>query len=104
MSIVINPVTITEKALEEILFIQQHKNIPEGYKLRIGIKGGVGCAGANYVIGFDEKTEHDNEFDMRGVKVLIDKRHTLFLMGVTLDFYDGADARGFKFVKSENLP
>jgi len=104
MSIVINPVTITDKALEEIRDIQLNKKIPEGYRLRVGIKGGVGCAGVNYVIGFDEKTVHDNEFDMRGGKVLIDKRHTMFLMGVTLDFYEGADARGFRFVRPENLP
>lgn len=100
----INPVAITSGAVDEIKNILENKNIPEGYKLRIGIKGGVGCAGVNYVIGFDNKTAHDNEFDVNGVPVIIDKRHTMFLMGVKLDFYNGSDARGFKFVKEKSLP
>ena len=93
----INPVQISEKAILEIKSIIDSKKIPEGYKLRIGIKGGVGCAGVNYVIGFDEPKEFDNEFNMGGVDVLIDRRHTMFLIGVELDFYDGAETRGFKF-------
>ena len=96
----INPVTISSQALQEIKKIIESKKIPEGYKLRIGIKGGVGCAGVNYVIGFDEPGEFDNEFEVEGVQVLIDKRHTMFLMGVGLDFYDGNDERGFKFSTS----
>ncbi len=99
----INPVKISKQAIEEIKNIQQNKNIPEGYKLRIGIKGGVGCAGVNYVIGFDQPTEFDNEFEMDGVPVIVDKRHTMFLIGVKLDFYNGSDAKGFRFSKSENL-
>lgn len=98
----INPITITEAAKEEIRNIIESKNIPEGYKLRIGIKGGVGCAGVNYVIGFDKTEEYDNEFDVDGIKLIIDKRHTMFLIGTTLDFYNGSDARGFSFSKNEN--
>ena len=94
----INPVKITGKAILEIKNIIENKNIPQNYKLRIGIKGGVGCSGVNYIIGFDESTEFDNEFEMEGICMIIDKRHTMFLLGVTLDFYDGADARGFKFI------
>ena len=96
----INPVTISKEAILEIKQIIESKKIPEGYKLRIGIKGGVGCAGVNYVIGFDEPGEFDNEFDIEGIQLLIDKRHTMFLMGVSLDFYDGVDERGFKFTTS----
>jgi len=99
----INPVSITKQAIEEIKNIQENKNIPKEYKLRIGIKGGVGCAGLNYIIGFDSQKEYDNEFEVDGIKVVIDKRQTMFLVGVILDFYDGADVRGFKFSKPESL-
>lgn len=101
MAVKINPIRITENAANEINNILDKKNIPSDYGLRIGIKGGVGCAGTNYILGFDQKSEHDNEFEMKGIKIYIDKRHTMFLMGVTLDFYNGADARGFKFVKDQ---
>lgn len=99
----INPVSISGKAIDEIKYILENKNIPEGYQLRIGIKGGVGCAGVNFVLGFDQKTTHDDEFDFDGVRVIIDRRHVMFLLGTTLDFHNGADARGFKFVK-QNSP
>ena len=99
----INPITITEAAKEEIRNIIANKNIPDGYKLRIGIKGGVGCAGVNYVIGFDKTEEYDNEFDVDGIQLVIDRRHTMFLMGVQLDYYGGSDAQGFSFTKNENL-
>ena len=49
-----NPVTLTEKAIEEIKHIMASKNIPKGYGLRIGVKGGVGCAGLGYLLGFDK--------------------------------------------------
>jgi len=98
MDLKINPVTITSEALNEIKNILNKKNIPVNYGLRIGIKGTSACAGLGYLVGFDQKGEHDNEFDIDGVKMYIDKRHTMYLMGVTLDFYDGADARGFKFL------
>ena len=40
-----NPVEITEKAMKEICLILDKKGIPKGYGLRIGVKGGTGCAG-----------------------------------------------------------
>ncbi len=96
----INPVTISKQAILEIKKIVNSKKIPEGYRLRVGIKGGVGCAGVNYIVGFDEPGEFDNEFIIEGVPLLIDKRHTMFLVGVELDFYEGKEERGFKFTKN----
>lgn len=89
------PVTITEKALTEIRHTLKNKNIPEGYGLRVGVKGG-GC-GVSMVIGFDQKKEGDMEYDIGGVDMYIQKRETLFLVGKKVDFYEGADARGFVF-------
>jgi iron-sulfur cluster assembly protein len=31
----------------------------------------------------------------------VEKRHTMYLVGLEVDFYEGADARGFTFVKPE---
>ena len=90
------PVVITEKALTEIRRIMDHKNIPEKYGLRIGIKG-AGCAGINYLLGFDTPTQDDGTFELDGLRVYISKKHTLYLFGLTLDFYQGADTSGFVF-------
>ena len=49
------PVTISKKAITEIKHIIQAKKVPEGYGLRIGVKGG-GC-GATLILGFDQKLD-----------------------------------------------
>ena len=90
------PVDLTARASEEIRKIMETKEIPEGFGLRIGVKGG-GCSGMSYVLGFDRRREHDAEFEVEGVTVFIDKRHGLYLLGTTIDYHDGLNARGFTF-------
>jgi len=72
------------------------KEIPEDYSLRVGVRGG-GCSGMSYILGFDRQREQDLEFEVDGIAVVMDKRHGLYLMGTTLDYHDGLDARGFTF-------
>ncbi|MDN5203439.1 iron-sulfur cluster assembly accessory protein [Fulvivirgaceae bacterium BMA10] len=102
MSDKMTPVTITDKAVKEIKEIIRHKNIPAEYGLRIGIKGGVGCAGVSFLLGFDKKKETDDEFEIDGITVYLEKKHFMYLIGMQVDFYEGADARGFSFVKQED--
>lgn len=93
---VTSPVQLSARALEEVTRILTEKDIPEGFGLRIGVKGG-GCSGMSYILGFDRKREHDVTFDYEGVQIVIDKRHGLYLMGTMVDYQDGLDARGFTF-------
>ena len=90
------PVEMSDRAAEEIQKIMQTKKIPEGYALRIGVRGG-GCSGMSYVLGFDKQREHDKQFEVEGIPVYVDKRHGLYLMGTTVDYHDGLNARGFTF-------
>lgn len=94
------PIKITEKAEAEIKNIMANKNIPDNYHLRVGVKGG-GCGGMAYALGFDKPKEEDQQFEIRSIPVLIEKRHFMFLMGMEIDFFDGEEARGFTFVNSE---
>ena len=89
------PVTISKKAIEEIKHIIDAKKVPEGYGLRIGVKGG-GC-GASLILGFDQKLENDIEYAIDDVPVYIQKKETLFVIGKEVDFYEGTDKRGFIF-------
>lgn len=89
-------VTISARAIEEIRKIMETKNIPPDYGLRVGIKGG-GCGGAAPLIGFDKKKETDLDYVISGIPVYVDKRHTMFVIGKEVDFYDGENARGFLF-------
>lgn len=75
------------------------KNIPADYGLRIGIRGGSGCGGAQLIVGFDKKKEADLVYEIEGIPIYVDKKHTMYVIGKEVDFYEGADARGFVFVE-----
>lgn len=91
-----SPIELSEKASKEIRNIMQAKSIPDGFSLRVGVRGG-GCSGMSYILGFDRKREHDVTFDVDGITVFMDKRHGLYLMGTVVDYQDGLNARGFTF-------
>lgn len=91
------PVTISDTAAKEIKNILEKKGIPEDYGLRVGIKGGRGCAGVNYMLGFDKPKDNDITYDYNGIPVHIQKGEVMFLIGKKIDFYEGSDARGFVF-------
>ncbi len=98
----IKPIGLTARAAEEVRKIMLTKNIPADYALRVGIRGG-GCGGVSLIIGFDKQKPNDLAYQQEGIEVLIDKKHTMYLIGKQVDFYEGADARGFMFVE-QNLP
>ena len=93
----LEPVELTPKAVEEVKAIMQSKNIPEGYGLRIGMRGG-GCGGMSFLLGFDKQKEGDLAYEIEGIPVFVEKRHTMYLVGMQVDFHEGADARGFMFI------
>lgn len=93
------PISISAKALDEIRNIMAHKNIPQEYRLRVGVKGG-GCGGVSYMLGFDKPKDEDKVFEWEGLEILIEKKHVMFLMGMHIDFFESSDARGFTFVNS----
>ncbi len=91
-----SPVKLSDRAAQEIKKIMSTKEIPEGFSLRVGVRGG-GCSGMSYILGFDKMREHDTSFEIDGITVYMDKRHGLYLMGTTVDYHDGLNARGFTF-------
>ncbi len=90
------PLTLTEGALHEVRSIISSKELSAEYGLRVGVEGG-GCSGMSYVLGFDKKKDTDQEFEIEGVKVFMNKSHGLYLIGMQVDFQDGLNARGFTF-------
>lgn len=89
------PITITPRAAEEIRKIINTKNIPHGYALRVGVKGG-GC-GVTMLIGFDTKKESDRTYTISDIDVLIDRRHAMYVIGKEIDFHESEEAKGFIF-------
>ena len=99
----IQPVNLSAKAVEEVRKIMQSKNIPDDYGLRLGVRGGGGCGGVSLIIGFDKKKDSDLAYTIEGIPIYVDKKHTLYLIGKEVDFYEGADARGFMFVDKSTV-
>jgi iron-sulfur cluster assembly protein len=96
----VQPITISAKAAAEIRKIMETKNIPEDYSLRVGVRGG-GCGGVALIIGFDKRKASDLAYSVEGIPVLVDKKHTMYIIGKEVDFYEGADARGFMFADKD---
>jgi len=93
----IQPVTLSARAAQEVRKIMETKNIPAEYGLRVGIRGG-GCGGVSLIIGFDKQKDTDLAYTIQGIPVYVDKKHTMYIIGKEVDFYEGEDARGFMFV------
>ena len=90
------PVSFTEGAKKELHKLKSQQELSDEFGLRIGVEGG-GCAGMNYVLGFDQKKDGDQEFDVEGIRVFMHKAHVLYLAGMEIDFQNGLNARGFTF-------
>jgi iron-sulfur cluster assembly protein len=65
--------------------------------LRVGVKNG-GCAGMSYTMEFAETVSPlDEVIEDKGVKVLIDPKAVLFLLGSRMDFKTDRLSSGFFF-------
>ena len=91
-------VTITDKAKEQIVELRKEEGKDESYNIRVSVKGG-GCSGLMYDLEFDNMTQDGDEiFEDKDVKILVDKKSLLYLLGTTLDFSDGLNGKGFQFI------
>lgn len=65
--------------------------------VRVGVKSG-GCSGLSYDLSFDNaKSEQDRLFEHNQVKILVDKKSLLYLLGTTLEYSGGLNGKGFVF-------
>lgn len=90
------PISLTSGAIHQLNRIKVDQQIPDDYGLRVGVKGG-GCSGFSYVLGFDVPKDNDDIFEIEGIKVLMQKAHTIYLLGMEIDWVEGLNNRGFSF-------
>jgi len=65
--------------------------------VRVGVKSG-GCSGLSYDLTFDnKKEENDKVFEENSVKIIVDKKSFLYLVGTTLEYSGGLNGKGFVF-------
>jgi iron-sulfur cluster assembly accessory protein len=94
------PVNLTEKASAEVKRIiaeqQDAGAATDKVYLRLRVVGG-GCSGFQHKLDLDQVVDAklDNVYDMYGVPVVIDRRSALYLDGVTVDYHEDLNRRGF---------
>ncbi|MCL5126992.1 MULTISPECIES: iron-sulfur cluster assembly accessory protein [unclassified Algibacter] len=65
--------------------------------VRVGVKSG-GCSGLSYDLKFDKENQEDDKvFVDNGVKIIVDKKSFLYLIGTTLEYSGGLNGTGFVF-------
>lgn len=65
--------------------------------VRVGVKSG-GCSGLSYELKFDKSsTDTDKVFEDNTVRIIVDKKSFLYLVGTTLEYSGGLNGKGFVF-------
>lgn len=90
-------VTVTEQAKNKIDELKAKEGKDGSHGIRVAVQGG-GCSGLMYELEFDAaQRENDHIFEDKGVKIFVDKKSLLYLIGTELDFSDGLNGKGFQF-------
>ncbi|MBO0331002.1 MULTISPECIES: HesB/IscA family protein [Flavobacteriaceae] len=65
--------------------------------VRVGVKSG-GCSGLSYELKFDKSAaDTDKVFEDNDVRIIVDKKSFLYLVGTTLEYSGGLNGKGFVF-------
>ena len=89
-------ITVTDSAKKQATRLMEDEG-KDGYFIRVGVEGG-GCSGLMYQLTFDnQEKEDDKTFENNGVRVVVDRKSYLYLVGTILDFSGGLNGKGFVF-------
>ena len=90
-------ITVSENARVHAIDLMKSENKPEGSFIRVGVEGG-GCSGLSYKLEFDNiLKEGDQQFEDKGIKIVVDRKSFLYLVGTELEFTGGLNGKGFVF-------
>ena len=88
--------TITEAAAQRVKILLEGRGKPT-YGIRIGIRS-KGCTGLSYALEFaDEAGTYDDVIEAHGIKVLIDPKAVMFILGSQMDYVEDKLSSGFVF-------
>lgn len=91
-------IKVSETAKKKVIELMQDEGFnPTTDYVRVGVKSG-GCSGLSYDLKFDkENQEEDKVFEDNNVKIIVDKKSFLYLIGTTLEYSGGLNGTGFVF-------
>ena len=89
-------VSISAKNKVEMLMKEEGFD-PNNDYVRVAVKSG-GCSGLSYDLNFDNKTnDEDKLYEHNNIKIIVDKKSLLYLLGTTLEYSGGLNGKGFVF-------
>ena len=88
-------VSATGGAIRELKRLLE-KEAPEVDGVRLAVKGG-GCSGLSYVLEFGQRRDGDHVIEHDGVRFLMDRKSSIYLKGIVLDYKEGLNSKGFVF-------
>jgi iron-sulfur cluster assembly protein len=89
-------VVLSERAQHEVRAIFEREGMGREKGLRLSVVGG-GCSGLSYEMDFSDQRSNDTTISYDGFSVYLDPKSTIYLKGITLDFQDGLQGKGFVF-------
>ncbi len=93
-----SPIIFTDAALTQIQRYMQSPGFDTSKFLRVGIKGGGGCGGFSYLLGFDDKQEADKIYQYDGFEYIMLPAHGMYVTGLKIDWQEGEEGSGFTFI------
>ena len=91
-------IEVTDAAQNRLQSLLEDEGKLATHGLRMKVVGG-GCSGLRYELTFDDSvTDVDTEVDAGPVRVVVDEKSALYLVGTTLDFVDTLQESGFKML------
>jgi iron-sulfur cluster assembly protein len=88
-------ITLTDPAVHKLQDMLQHESL-SGHGLRVYVHGG-GCAGLQYGMVFENKTQEDDVLiDAEGIRLYIDPYSAQQMEGASIDYEDMLMGGGFR--------
>lgn len=90
-------ITVSEEAKLHAIELMAADNKPADTFIRVGVEGG-GCSGLSYKLEFDNvMKDGDQAFEDKGIKIVVDRKSFLYLVGTELQYTGGLNGKGFVF-------
>ena len=89
-------ITVSDTAAERIKYLL---SLREGgsYGIRVGVKSG-GCSGLSYLIEYaDALGPFEELIEVKGVRILIDPKAIMYVIGSQMDYTEDSFQSGFVF-------
>ena len=91
-------IKVSPQARDQVAQMMQNGGVDtNSHFVRVGVKSG-GCSGLSYELKFDtDLMENDKVFEDNNVRIVVDKKSILYLVGTTLEYSGGLNGKGFVF-------